>query len=106
MSVYKLVGVEAGRRLRDQHRAIVAAASLSRSPKSFAVASLSHIQTRCCRYIALTLSRKRHLDPAAQRSGSSDAPGSSALCESEAAATKRPVGTEINATLWRWLVFD
>ncbi|MGE7913888.1 hypothetical protein [Lysinibacillus xylanilyticus] len=27
-------------------------------------------------------------------------PGSSALCESEASATKRPVGTEINHTLW------
>jgi len=45
-------------------------------------------------------------------SGSSDAPGSYALCESVAAAanvfcseskataTKRPVGTEINHTLW------
>ncbi|MGE8002241.1 hypothetical protein [Lysinibacillus sp. NPDC093216] len=29
-------------------------------------------------------------------SGSTDPPGSFALCESEAAATKRPVGTEIN----------
>ncbi|MGA3675472.1 hypothetical protein ACPCXF_10345 [Lysinibacillus agricola] len=27
-------------------------------------------------------------------------PGSSALCESEASATKRSVGTEINHTLW------
>ncbi|MFB7159831.1 hypothetical protein [Lysinibacillus sp. NPDC056232] len=35
-----------------------------------------------------------------QRSGSSDAPGSFALCESEASATKRPAGTEINHTLW------
>ncbi|MGY3189985.1 hypothetical protein [Lysinibacillus sp. TE18511] len=28
-------------------------------------------------------------------------PGSSALRESEATATKRPVGTEINYTIWR-----
>jgi len=29
-----------------------------------------------------------------------NAPRKLALCESEAAATKRPVGTEINPTLW------
>ncbi|MGA3677938.1 hypothetical protein ACPCXF_23025 [Lysinibacillus agricola] len=28
-------------------------------------------------------------------------PGSSALCESEASAAKRPAGTEINPTLWK-----
>ncbi|MGA3676566.1 hypothetical protein ACPCXF_15900 [Lysinibacillus agricola] len=43
-------------------------------------------------------------DPAAKRSGSSDAPRK--LCSvrkrsaNVAAATKRPVGTEINHTLW------
>ncbi|WP_223555629.1 hypothetical protein [Lysinibacillus sphaericus] len=55
---------------------------------------------------AATLSRKKHLlarDPAA--SNASEAvhrtpPGSSALRESEASATKRPAGTEINPTLW------
>ncbi|MGA3674146.1 hypothetical protein ACPCXF_03615 [Lysinibacillus agricola] len=64
-------------------------------------------------------------DPGAKRSGSSDAPRKLCsvrkrsvsnkcficakakrqrqmfyLCESEASATKRPVGTEINHTLW------
>ncbi|KOS64547.1 hypothetical protein AN161_01670 [Lysinibacillus sp. FJAT-14222] len=37
-------------------------------------------------------------DPTAKQSGSSDAPRK--LCESEASATKRPAGTEINPTLW------
>ncbi|KOP79234.1 hypothetical protein AMS59_09410 [Lysinibacillus sp. FJAT-14745] len=31
-------------------------------------------------------------------------PGSSALCESVAAATKRPVGTEINHSFWRKVI--
>ncbi|WP_374966700.1 hypothetical protein [Lysinibacillus sp. RS5] len=38
--------------------------------------------------------------PLASEAAHRTPPGSFALCESEAAATKRPVGTEINHTLW------
>jgi len=53
---------------------------------------------------AATLSRKKHLlarDPGASIASEAThrtPPGSSALCESEATATKRPAGTEINHT--------
>ena len=49
------------------------------------------------------LDQRHRRDPGA--SNASEAahrtpPGSFALCESEASATKRPVGTEINHTFW------
>ncbi|WP_374966884.1 hypothetical protein [Lysinibacillus sp. RS5] len=45
--------------------------------------------------------RKRSANvAAATKAAHRTPPGSSALCESEASATKRPAGTEINSTLW------
>ncbi|MGE7942055.1 hypothetical protein ACQKNB_08200 [Lysinibacillus xylanilyticus] len=45
--------------------------------------------------------RKRSANvAAATKAAHRTPPGSFALCESEATATKRQVGTEINSTLW------
>ncbi|WP_285396461.1 hypothetical protein [Lysinibacillus sp. fls2-241-R2A-57] len=51
---------------------------------SFGGSNFSYI-FKCCSSIILFIGRP---------------PGSFALCESEASATKRPVGTEINPMLW------
>ncbi|MGA3676312.1 hypothetical protein [Lysinibacillus agricola] len=45
--------------------------------------------------------RKRSANvAAATKAAHRTPPGSFALCESEASATKRPAGTEINHTFW------
>ncbi|MFJ8087509.1 hypothetical protein ACIQ7N_04755 [Lysinibacillus sp. NPDC095746] len=45
--------------------------------------------------------RKRSVNvAAAPKAAHRTPPGSFALCESEATATKRPVGTEINHSFW------